>query len=130
MVAKLNSSSVLQTEGQVMAERPKNNCFFAAPNHPGNKKLRLSETVCSVQNSYKEYLHDLLSLSQETRKQAKSPEPPQAYPLTTVPPPPKAHLCLHRITKNIGETIFQTSGKSGKGKPFPATSAFRKMTVC
>lgn len=49
MVAKQSSSLVSQTEGQVMAERPKNNCCFAPPNHPWNETPLLSFLKLSVQ---------------------------------------------------------------------------------
>lgn len=49
MVAKQCSSLVLQTEGQVMAERPKNNCCFATSNHPWNETPLLSFLKLPVQ---------------------------------------------------------------------------------
>lgn len=49
MVAKQSSSRVLKTEGQVMAERPKNNCCFAPPDHPWNETPLLSFLKLSVQ---------------------------------------------------------------------------------
>lgn len=58
MVAKQSSSLVLETEGQVMAERPKNNCCFAPPDHARERDTTtfFSEAAWSVQNSYKEHL--------------------------------------------------------------------------
>lgn len=105
MVAKLNSSSVLQTEGQVMAERPKNNCFFAAPNHPGNEKLRLFETVCSVQNSYKEYLHDLLTVCPRKHGSRQSPLTLHRLTLTTVPPHQRRISVYTASLKTLGINI-------------------------
>ena len=42
MVAKQSSSSLLKTEGQVMAERPKKNRCFATPGHPWKETPLLS----------------------------------------------------------------------------------------
>lgn len=65
MVAKQNSSLVLQTEGQVMAERPKNNCCFATPNRPWNETPLLSFLKLSFQykivtkSTYKIFSHSV-----------------------------------------------------------------------
>lgn len=49
MVATQSSSWVLETEGQVMAERPENNCCLATPDHPWNETPPLSFLKLSVQ---------------------------------------------------------------------------------
>lgn len=76
MVAKLNNSSDLQTEGQVMAERPKNNCCFAAPNHPGNeKRLRLKLSVQDKPVTKSTYKLSSHSVPGKNRSMQTSPHP-------------------------------------------------------
>lgn len=119
MVAKLNSSSFLQTEGQVMAERPKNNCCFAAPNHPGNEKLRLSETVLQ-----RVPIRSPHSLSQEKKKKNNSKQTSPDSSRFTPKHCALAKGAFQPTSGSSGKLVFQTSGNSDKEKSILATLAF------